>query len=161
MKKLIGLFVGLFVATTVAAFAASGTPPTPATGFGTVDGTWLNGLAGGQNESYVSGIKAAGTTQATCTTLAAGIAVIEIDTVPASSGVCLPPALQGTEFSVFNSTGTTIVYYPSIANNQAVSPAAQDTINGGTSFSVTGVSGPPTGTVTFFMCAKNGVWAAK
>lgn len=158
MKKLIGLFVGLFVATTVAAFAASGTPPTPATGFGTVDGTWLNGLAGGQNESYVSGIKAAGTTQATCTSLPAGIALIEIDTVGASSGVCLPTCLQGTELSTFNSINQTLTFYPAIANNQALSPAAQDTINGGTSFSSTGASG---GVVNFFMCAKNGVWGAK
>jgi hypothetical protein len=155
MKKLLGLFVGLFVIASGVVFAA-GNPPTPSNGPGLVDGAWLNGLAGGQNESYVSGIKAAGTTQATCTPLPASIAIIEIDTVPASSGVCLPSALQGTEFTVFNSTGTTLLYYPAVANNPVT--AAQDTINGGTSFSVTGVSG---GAVSVFVSAKNGVWGAK
>ena len=155
MKKLIGILAALLVSTSLS-FAATGTPPIPSNGFGQVDGTWLNGLAGGQNESYISGIKAAGTTQATATQLPASTAIIEIDTVPASSGVNLPPALAGTEFTVFNSTSTTLLFYPAVANNPVTS--AQDTINGGTSLSVTGASG---GTVSVFVCAKNGVWAAK
>jgi hypothetical protein len=159
MKKLIGILACLFVIAAGVAFAATGTPPLPGSTFALPDSNWLNGLAGGGNETFVSGIKAAGTTQATATQLPAGIAIIEIDTVPGSSGVNLPPAIAGTEFTVFNSTGTTILFYPSVANNPIT--ATQDTINAGTSFSVTGVSGPPTGTLTFFACAKNGIWAAK
>lgn len=156
MKKLIGLFIGLSLFAGVAAIAGTGNPPVPATGPGLVDGAWLNGLAGGQNESFQSGITAAGTTQATATQLSSGIALMEVDTVPASSGVALPQCLKGTELSIFNSTSTTLIYYPAKANNPVT--AAQDTINGGTSLSVTGASG---GVVSFFMCAKDGVWGAK
>lgn len=155
MKNLLGAFAALLLSTSLA-FSATGTPPTPSNGPGLIDGTWLNGLAGGQNESYQSGIVAAGTTQATATQLPASVAIIEVDTVPANSGVNLPPALQGTEFTVFNSTSTTLKFYPSVANNPVTN--VQDTINGATSLTVTGASG---GTVSVFVCAKNGIWAAK
>ena len=131
-----------------------GTPP--GTGPQLVDGLWLQGLAGGQNNTYQAGIVAAGTTQATAAPLPSGIELVEIDTVPASSGVRLPSAIAGTELSVFNSTGTTLLFYPSILNNPVT--GVQDTINGATSFSVTGVGG---GTTSWFACAKNGVWSAK
>lgn len=157
LKTALNMLAGAFIAALVSsAVAVVGTPPLTGSGFGLQDSLWLNGLAGGQNETYQAGITAAGTTQATATQLPAGIAVIEIDTVPASSGVTMPPAFAGTEIQVFNSTATTIKFYPSVANNPIT--AAQDTINGGTSLSVTGASG---GTVSAFMCAKNGVWAAK
>ena len=154
MNRLLGVLFACLFAT--AAFAGVGNPPTPSNGPGLVDGTWLNGLAGGQNQSYQSGLAAAGTTQAGATQLPAGIALLEVDTVGASSGVALPPCFAGTEISVYNSTATTLTYYPSVANNPLT--AAQDTINGGSSKAVTSASG---GTVTVFSCAKNGAWAAK
>jgi hypothetical protein len=155
MKKLLAALAALCVVS--AALAVTGNPPTPSNGPGLVDGAWLNGIAGGQNESYQYGISAAGSSShANSTQLPAGIALIEIDTVTANSGVSLPPAIAGTEISIFNSTSTTLTVYPSIANNQVT--GAQDTINGGSSFSATGASG---GAVSFFMCAKNGVWGAK
>lgn len=142
------------LAMTHGAIALTGTPP--GTGPALVDGLWLQGLSSGTNNTYVSGIKAAGTTQATATQLAAGIYFTEIDTVPASSGVALPEAVAGTELLISNTTSTTIVLYPAIANNGLT--AAQDTINGSTSLSVTGVSG---GTVSDCFSAKNGVWMCK
>lgn len=155
LKTILNMLVGAFMVAAVGtAFAVIGTPPIA--GPGLIDGIWLNALAAGQNETYQAGITAAGTTQATATQLPAGLALIEIDTVPASSGVNLPPAFAGTEIQVFNSTGTTIKFYPTVANNPIT--AAQDTINGATFLQVTGVGG---GTVSAFMCAKNGVWAAK
>lgn len=154
-KTILNMLVGALVTASISlAIAATGNAPIP--GFQTPDGTWLLGVASGGNESYVSGVKAAGTTQATATQLPAAIALIEIDTVGASSGVNLPPALKGTEISVFNSTSTTLLYYPAVANNPVT--AAQDTINGATSLSVSGTSG---GTTSYFMCAKDGVWGAK
>jgi hypothetical protein len=156
-KTAFNMLVGALIAAAVStAFAIVGTPPPAGSGPGLVDGVWLNGLAGGLNETYQAGVSAAGTTQATATQLPASIALIQIDTVPASSGVNLPPAFAGTEIQVFNSTATTIKFYPPVANNPIT--AAQDTINGAASLSVTGVAG---GTVSAFMCAKNGVWAAK
>lgn len=140
-----------FVAAAVVSLAATGTPP--GTGPALVDGQWLNGLAGGVNNTYQSGITAAGTTQATAFQLPAGIALMEIDTVPASSGVALPSCLAGTEAAIYNSTATTVTVYPSIRNNPNTS--SQDTINTASTLPIT------THVITWFACAKDGNWAAK
>jgi hypothetical protein len=147
------IFGALICAAIGSAMAVVGTPPS--NGPGLPDGTWLNGLSGGQNFAYQYGITAAGTTQATSTQLPAGIYLLEIDTTASSTGVALPPCLQGTAVSLYNNGASTLAVYPAIANNPVTS--AQDTINNGTSFSggiATHVSG-------IFFCAKNGVWAAK
>ena len=156
LKTIRDMLIGAGVAAAVGYAAASiGTPPTPATGFGLVDGTWLNGLAGGVNSAYQYGFTAAGTTQATALQLPAGIKLMEVDTAASSTGVALPPCLQGTEFGIYNNGAQTLTIYPSIANNPVT--AAQDTINNGTSLS----GGLATHTPEVFFCAKNGVWAAK
>jgi len=132
-----------------------GTPPLAGMEQGLVDATWLLGIAAGQNETFQSGITAAGTTQAGATQLPSGIALIEIDTAPANAGVALPFAIAGTEIGVFNATSsTTLKYYPNVANNPLT--GAQDTINGATS-----VTTPGAQSVTWFSCAKNGIWGAK
>lgn len=128
----------------------------PGTGPQLVDGVWLQGIANGQNESYQSGISAAGTTQANATQLPSGIALIEVDTASANQGLALPPAFAGTEVGVFVSVNATVKFYPTVPNNPLT--GSQDTINGGSSLTVTGAAG---GTVTWFACAKNGVWSAK
>jgi hypothetical protein len=153
LKATLNMLVGAFFAAAVGAAFAVGNVPLP--GFQSVDGSWLLALAGGQNYSYQYGITAAGTTQATATQLPAGVRLLEIDTAAASTGVALPPCLQGTAVSLYNNGANTLAIYPAIANNPVT--AAQDTINSGTSFSggiATHVSG-------LFFCAKNGVWAAK
>ncbi len=147
--------VGALVAgmMSVAAVAAVGTPP--GSGPQLVDGIWLNGLAAGSNATYQAGITATGTTQATAVQLPAQITLFEIDTVASSTGVALPPALAGTEISIYNNGANTVTVFPSINNNQALSPAAQDTINNGTSTTIA------THSTLYFFCAKNGIWAAK
>jgi hypothetical protein len=155
LKTIRDMLVGTIIAGGVTAALAVGTPPTPATGPGLVDGTWLNGLAGGQNATFVSGLTATGTTQATALQLSAGIQLIEIDTVAASTGVALPACVAGTELSIYNNGASTLTVYPQIANNALT--AAQDTINNATSFS----GGIATHVIVWFACAKNGVWAAK
>lgn len=145
------LAISLAFALAGSAFAYTvGTPPTQ--GPQLVDGTWLNGLAGGYNYSFQSGISAAGTTQATATPLPTGIYLLEIDTVPASSGVALPPCLPGTQLQIYNATGTTVTIYPAVANNPLT--AAQDTINSATSITLL------THTATSPACAKAGNWYA-
>lgn len=130
-----------------------GTPP--GTGPALVDGAWLNGLAGGQNEIYQSGISAAGSAQSGATQLSPGIAIYSIDTASSAQGVALPEAVAGTELTIFNNTAqTNLVVYPAIANNGLTS--AQDTINNTTSFTMSSARTP-----YFFSCAKNGVWAGK
>lgn len=131
-----------------------GTPP--GNGPQLIDGTFINAMCSTLNETTASGIVAAGTTQATATLIPAAIALVEVDTVPGSSGISLPFAFLGTEIQVINSTSTTMVVYPNVANNPIT--AAQDTINGASSVSVTGVSG---GTVSALVCAKNGKWFLK
>lgn len=134
----------------------TGIPPQSNAGPLLPDGAWLQGLANGQNSSFVSGITAAGTTQATATQLAPNFRMVSIDTVPASSGVALPPAVPGTEILLNVSVNVTIVLYPSILNNPLT--GAQDTINGGSSLSVAGVSG---GTSRVIFCAKLGSWVTR
>jgi len=136
-----------------AAFAVTGNPPV--NGFQTPDGTWLLGLAGGQNYTYQSGIVAhAGGTQAACLVLQTGIAFISVDTV-ASSGdsVCLPFAVAGSNIQVANNSGTTLNIYGQAANNLLTSAA--DTING-----VAGSTAiaPTTQQAIECFAAKNGAW---
>lgn len=132
-----------------------GTPP--GTGPGLVDGAWLQGLANGTNESYISGVVAAGTTQANGTPIPAGIALVEIDTVPASSGVVLPLAVAGTEITCINTVATTLAYYA----NAAVNPltGSTDSINGTSNSTAFNTS--TSAAAIIFYCAKNGSWRTK
>jgi hypothetical protein len=154
MKRLFATLAAVIAAASIA-YATVGTPPIPSNGFGAVDGTWLNGLAGGVNSLYQYGISAAGTTQATATQLPSGIELQEVDTAAASSGVALPFCYQGTKLALYNNGAQTLTVYPNVTNNPSVTPAAQDTIDNTTSVSVT------SHTAELFFCAKNGVWAAK
>lgn len=153
LKTIRDMLVGaLIVGAVTAAFAVTGQPPLTGMGPGLVDAQWLNGIAGGTNYTFQSGISAAGTTQATSTPLAAGIYLYEIDTAAASSGVSLPPCIAGTQSVIYNNGLSTLTIYPSIANNPITT--AQDTINNATSLSLS------SHTSTAPACAKNGVWSA-
>lgn len=152
-KTIRDMFLGAFVAAAVgAAHAVIGQVPVP--GFQTIDGGWLLGLSGGTNLTYQFGITAAGTTQATATQLNAGIALVEVDTAAASTGVALPACVAGTVVQVYNNGLQTLTIYPQIANNPLT--GAQDTINNGATLS----GGLATHTQISFACAKNGVWGA-
>jgi hypothetical protein len=156
MKSALNMLAGAIIAAAVGVAGASiGVAPLPGGGPALIDQTWLNGLAGGLNYPYQYGITAAGTTQATATQLASGARLLEVDTTAASTGVALPPCLQGTAVSIYNNGASTLTVYPAIANNPIT--AAQDTINNGTSFS----GGVATHVSLLAFCAKNGVWAAK
>ena len=148
MKKILFAAFAALLAGSVMALGVTGTPP--GTGFQMVDGAWLNGLAGGVNNAYISGLTAAGTTQATCTPLPAGYYLNEADTVSASTGFCLPFAYAGTDLLFYNNGLQTVTIYPSIANNLIT--AAQDTINNTTSATINAHTG------TAFTCAKTGTW---
>lgn len=155
LKTIANMALGaLIFAGVSAAIAATGFAPQN-NGFAMQDGTWLNGLAGGVNFAYQYGVTAAGTTQATSTQLPTGAFLVEVDTAAASTGVALPPCLQGTSIELYNNGAQTLTVYPAVANNPVT--AAQDTINNGTSLS----GGMATHTPEIFFCAKNGVWAAK
>lgn len=150
-KTLRDMLLGVLVCTGVgAALATVGTPPI--NGPGLVDGSWLLGLAGGQNYSYQSGLSAAGTTQATGTQLPTNIYLIEIDTVAANTGVNLPSCIPGTQMQIYNNGANTLTIYPAVANNPIT--AAQDTINNATSITLA------SHVATSPACAKAGVWYA-
>lgn len=153
LKTIRDMAFGASVAAMIgAAMAATGIAPQ--NGFGMVDGTWLNGIANGQNYSYQSGITAAGTTQATATQLPAGVYLLEVDTAAASTGVAMAPCIPGVQSTLYNNGAQTLTIYPAVANNPLLSPAAQDTINNATSITLT------SHTQIAFSCAKAGVWAA-
>lgn len=156
-KTILNMLVGAFVCAAVgAAFAVVGTPPLPSNGFGAVDGAWLNGLAGGTNYTFQSGIVAAGTNQATGTQLPAGIFLIEVDTTASGTGVNLPPCIPGTQAVLYNNGATTLAVYPTVPNNPLT--AAQDTINNATSLGAG--SGLASHVSIAFACAKAGNWNA-
>src|SRR5581483_739598 len=103
LKTIRDMLIGALVAASVsAALAVVGTAPP--NGFAAIDGTFVNGLANGQNFSYQYGITAhAGGTQAACLNLTPGIYLYEVDTVASGNdSVCVPFALQGTNFSLRN-----------------------------------------------------------
>lgn len=151
LKTIRDMIIGAFVAAAVgAAMAVTGTPPV--NGYQTPDGTWLLGLAGGQNYTYQYGITAAGTTQATATQLPSGVFLVEIDTAAASTGVTLPTCVPGTQMQIYNNGAQTVTIYPAVVNNPAT--AAQDTINNATSITLA------SHVATSPACAKAGVWFA-
>ena len=138
--------------------AIYGTPPFP--GPQLIDGTFIGGgptapggVAGGQNIASISGLTAAGTTQATALAIPSGYKLVEMDTVASSTGVNLPQAFAGTEVSIYNNGAQTLTVYPAVPNNP--NTAAQDTINNGTSTTQT------THTAKTYRCAKDGVWSAQ
>lgn len=154
LKTVLNMLAGALIAAAVGTtFAAVGTPP--GTGPGLIDGGWLNGLAAGQNHSYQYGISAAGSTQATATALPNNTRLVQIDTTGASTGVNLPPAFKGNVISLYNNGASTLTVYPAVANNPLT--AAQDTVNGLTSFS----GGVATKVALNCFAAKDGVWACK
>ena len=135
-----------------ASIAVTGIPPI-ANGPILVDGTWLLGLAGGLNNTSVSGLTAAGTTQATASQIPSGNYLVEIDTAAASTGMMLPFAYSGTDMLVYNNGAQTVTIYPNVTNNPIT--AAQDTINNTTSVTIASHSSAA------FSSAKNGIWFSK
>jgi hypothetical protein len=157
MNRLLIAALALSLALVSPAGAVTGTPPI--IGPALQDGTWLNGLAGGQNFSYIYGITAAGvSSQAASTALTPGYFLYEVDTSLAagSSGVTLPPCLQGVAFVLNNNTAYTVLVYPNVANNPVT--AAQDVIDVGSQATSTSIT---TYASKIFACAKNGVWTVK
>lgn len=139
------------------AHAVVGNPPIAGGSFSLVDQTWLNGIAGGTNYTYQSGLTATGTNQATALQLPALISMFSIDTVAANTGVALPQCVAGTSIDLRNAGASTLSIYGSTTANSAVSPAANDTINGtagSTAYTIL------TNTNATFFCAKNGAWSA-
>lgn len=138
------------------AHAVVGNPP--GTGPALVDGVWLNGLAGGTNYSYQSGITAhAGGGQTAAFQLPAGINMFEVDTVAsAADSIALPQCVAGTYIWLRNGTASTSmsVYGSPTANSLT---AANDTINGTAGSSAYTIAGATNGV---FFCAKNGAWSA-
>lgn len=139
------------VAGVTAAFGLIGTPP--GTGPQLIDGGWLNGLAGGLNNLYVSGLTAAGTTQATAASIPSGYYLVEADTVASGTGFALPFAVPGTDLLFYNNGANTVTIYPNVTNNPSTS--AQDTINNTTSVTVTSHGSQS------FSVAKAGNWFGK
>lgn len=124
----------------------------PPDGFALPDGVWLKGVTQGHNSVAQNGLTAAGTTQATATAIPPRTRMVEFDTVAASTGAYLPPALVGVEILIYNNGAQTLTLYPAIANGAS---GVQDTINNTTSFTVAShVS-------AILFCVKAGVWAAK
>ena len=74
-----------------------------------IDGDFVNGITQGHNSVFQNGVSAAGTSsQAGATQLADRIAMFEVDTVGANSGVALPAALSGVSIFVANNTATNL-----------------------------------------------------
>lgn len=154
MKKfLLGTVYGALIASAISgALAITGKAPPANGGFRLMDSAYVLGIAQGVNFTFINGITATGTTQATATQLIPGFAIVNIDTVAASTGVALPPCIAGTVIDIYNNGLNTLTIYPSIANNPIT--GIQDTINAITSITLAShVAISPA-------CGKNGGWGA-
>lgn len=130
LKTALNMLFGAAICAMVSgAFAVVGTAPLPNIGPALVDGTWLNGVVGGQNFTFQSGITAkASGTQTTCTNIAIGISFNQVDTVTTTNdSICLPFAVAGTNFQIRNNGAQTMAVFAQSANNPLT--AAGDTIN--------------------------------
>lgn len=136
------------------AHAVTGTPPSP--GPNLIDGTWLNGVVGGQNFSYQSGVTAkASGTQTTCTQLTPGIYLYQVDTVASTNdSVCIPFAIAGTNMSIRNNGAQTLGIFAQIGTN--IATATTDQINNTTNTSVYTLTAQ---NVAECFSAKNGSWS--
>lgn len=159
LKTIRDMAVGAIVSAVIGlagyGIAAVGTPPI--IGPALQDGTWLNGLASGQNFSYQYGITAhAGGTQAAATALTPGSYLYQVGTVASNNdSVYVPQCVQGTAFLLANAGASTLYVYGNPTTNALT--GAADTINataGSTAYQMT------TNTNAVFFCAKNGAWTA-
>ena len=157
MRKTIASMIGgaILAGAIATAYATIGQPPLPATGPGLVDGTWLNGLAGGANVLGVFGVTSTGVTSATASQLSQGFRLYQVDTAPTSNGgVNLPLCAAGLDVTVINNSSNTLLVWPSLLVNSLTS--TQDTLDG-----VNSAGGAINILVTSaaeFYCAKNGKW---
>lgn len=159
LKTIRDMLVGAFVCAAVgAAFAATyGTPPTPATGPGLVDGTWLNGIAGGQNRLTINALTAhAGGTQSAAFQIPAGVALVGFATVATTGDSAkLPFALAGSIIMVRNAGAQTLNIYANNATNSATSTT--DKINGASNATAYTLAAD---TSAIFFSARDGAWSA-
>lgn len=137
--------------------AVVGTPPTPGGSFALIDQTWLNGLAGGSNNTFQSSITAhAGGTQAAALVLNPNVNLVEVDTVATTGdSVALPQCVAGTYLFMANAGSGTLDVYGNPTTNAA--SGTLDTINGTAGTSAYTLT---TNTNAVFFCAKNGAWKA-
>ena len=136
-----------------------GTPP--GTGPQLVDGAWLLGISGGENQTF--GIVAApnAASQSTGTPIPSGVSLIEIDSGVNTGSVVLPAAVAGTEISIINNlgSGNAVNVYANPATNQLT--GTLDKIGNASNATATPISGATAGTIMWFACAKNGAWYSK
>lgn len=139
------------------AIAQIGVPPTAQSGPALQDGTWLLGVASGQNAAFVNGITAhAGGTQAAGFQLQPNAALIEIDTVATTNdSVLLPFCIAGGWMDIANAGAQTVAIYANPNTNRAT--ATTDTINGAANTSSYTLA---TNVSARFFCAKSGSWKA-
>lgn len=142
---------------TLAFAQPTGTPPAAQSGAGLQDGTWLLGLANGQNLSFVSGLTAtAGGTQAAALALPGSATLIEVDTVATTGdSVMLPQCVASRVLTIINAGAGTLYVYGNSATNRATSAA--DTINGTAGSTAYQMA---TLITAQFICAKSGAWKA-
>jgi hypothetical protein len=156
LKTIFNMLAGALIAAFVsAALAVTGQPPV--NGFQTPDGTWLLGLANGQNFSYQSGITAhAGGGQSACLSLTPGIYLYSVDTVASGNdSVCIPFAQAGMNFQVRNGAASNSMnIFAQSGTNLAT--ATTDQINGSSNSSSYAVAA---GSSAECFAAKNGQWS--
>jgi len=141
----------------------TGRAPTPGVGFGTADGLWLNGLAGGDN-NYVQDVTAS-TTQTAAGAAAMGqpnaqgifASLIRILTVAnANDAVSLPQASKGRYLMVLNAAANNAGVFASPLLNKVTGVA--DTIIGAGNAAAASVTLNGR-TAALFFCPADGTWA--
>ena len=126
-----------------------GIQPPQGSGPALQDGQWLNGLAGGGNNSYTNALVAhSGGTKAAALQIAASIKIVFFGTVAADHDSALLPAAK---------TRSMVLVYNGGASILDLYGKGTDTINGvatATAYSLNA------NTSALFFCGKDGQWAA-
>lgn len=129
--------------------AITGIQPPQGSGPQLIDGTWLNGLAGGLNNSFINGVVAhAGDTKAAAFQIPAACKIVWVETVTTTGDSVLLPAAQ---------TRNMLMVYNGGAQSLNLYGRGTDTINGvatATAYTLTA------GQSAIFFCGKTGQWAA-
>lgn len=122
---------------------------------GLIDAQWLLGLSGGNNQTFINGLTATGTTAADAFKVPSNYQNVAFSSVPSSTGAILPPAIPGTRIVIYNhDAANTLTVYANTANNPLTGSADHISSGSGLVTSATVAHG-----IAFSLtCATPGIW---
>lgn len=144
------------MATATATFVANyGQAPLKNMAQGLIDAQWLLGLSGGNNQTFINGLTATGTTAADAFKVPSNYQNVVFASVPSGTGAVFPPAIPGTRIVIYNhDAANSLTVYANTANNPLTGSADHISSGAGLVTSATVAHG----VAISFTCATPGIW---